>query len=172
MYLERFCEICKIFVLVVIAKFLNVDKICLWLRSVCYSWLWVWIGWPSPLFFWFGSLGLLSLSQHEKKCWMENGTNQIMTSYMMWRTILRVRKKTFLKTGIQTLKHHWKKCVDLKGDYVEKNSCGLMFDYCVIVDLWTFQPPLGIRLKYKITNIIRLKLLWYILCYCFVYNNH
>jgi len=32
------------------------------------------------------------------------------------------QKETFLKTGIQMLKqkHHWKKCVDLKGDYVEK----------------------------------------------------
>jgi len=30
------------------------------------------------------------------------------------------QKETFFKTGIQMLKHLWKKCVDLKGDYVEK----------------------------------------------------
>jgi len=30
------------------------------------------------------------------------------------------QKETFLKTGIQMLKYHWKKCVDLKRDYVEK----------------------------------------------------
>jgi len=36
MYLERFCEICTIFVIVVIAKFLNVDKICLWLQYLLF----------------------------------------------------------------------------------------------------------------------------------------
>ena len=30
------------------------------------------------------------------------------------------QKETFFKTGIQMLKHRWKKCVDLKGDYEEK----------------------------------------------------
>jgi len=29
MYLKRFCEICKIFVIVVIAKLLKVNEICL-----------------------------------------------------------------------------------------------------------------------------------------------
>jgi len=29
-------------------------------------------------------------------------------------------KETLLKTGIQMLKHHWKKCVDPEGDYAEK----------------------------------------------------
>jgi len=36
MYLERFYEICKIFVIVVIAKFLNMDKICLWLQCLLF----------------------------------------------------------------------------------------------------------------------------------------
>jgi len=35
-YLERFCEICKIFVIVAIAKFLNVDEICLWLQCLLF----------------------------------------------------------------------------------------------------------------------------------------
>ena len=41
------------------------------------------------------------------------------------------------------LKHRWKKCVDLKGDYVENYSYEVMFDYCVIVGLQTFQPLLN-----------------------------
>ena len=28
--------------------------------------------------------------------------------------------ESFFTTGIQALQHRWKKCVDLKGDYVEK----------------------------------------------------
>jgi len=30
------------------------------------------------------------------------------------------QKETFFKSGIQMLKHRWKKYVDLKGDHVEK----------------------------------------------------
>ena len=29
---------------------------------------------------------------------------------------------TFLTNGIQALQHQWKKCVDLMGDYVEKET--------------------------------------------------
>ena len=28
--------------------------------------------------------------------------------------------KDFFKNGIETLKHHWQKCIDTEGDYVEK----------------------------------------------------
>jgi len=51
------------------------------------------------------------------------------------------QKETVLKTGIQMLKHHWKKCEGPQRMY-KNNSCRVMFDYYIIVGLRTFQPHL------------------------------
>ena len=93
--------------------------------NVCYSWLWVWIGWPSQYPSYspdFAPSDYNLFPNMKKKNWVENGP-----SYQADHDVISAvddyfegQEETFFKTGIRMLKHCWKKCVDRKGDCANK----------------------------------------------------
>ena len=44
----------------------------------------------------------------------------MMRSYLQLRTFFEDQDESFYTMGIQALQHQWKKCVDRRGDYVDK----------------------------------------------------
>ena len=74
-----------------------------------------------PYFSWFGTIWLFSVPQHEKNhsagkqpTW----TNDEVTSTV--EDFFKDQNESFYTTGIQALQHWWKKCVDCRGDFMEK----------------------------------------------------
>ena len=61
---------------------------------------------------------------------------------------------TFLTNGIQTLQHPWKKYVEHKGDYVEKQTSLFTFHESILISLWTFQLTLSIYLSIYLSIFI------------------
>ena len=60
------------------------------------------------------------LPQHEKNTWLGSSIRPMMRSYLQLRTFFVDQAESFYTTGMQALQHRWKKCVDSRGDYVEK----------------------------------------------------
>ena len=47
-------------------------------------------------------------------------TNDMRSHISEVEDFFEVQNESFYTTGIQALQHRWKKCVDCRGDYVEK----------------------------------------------------
>ena len=87
----------------------------------CCAWLRLWSGWSSSIFTWFGTIWLFSVPQMRRTknphCW-EAISDRSWGHICSWG--LFEEDESFYSTGIQALKHLWKKCVSHRGDYVEK----------------------------------------------------
>ena len=90
----------------------------------CCARLWLWTGWSPSIFSWFGTIWLFFVPHMKKNThtWLGSSIRPMMRSYMylQLRTFSQDQDESFYTTGIQVLQHRWKKCVDRRGDYVEK----------------------------------------------------
>ena len=80
----------------------------------CHQWLWLWTDSTSLLFAWSHSIRLPFIPKFVNRSCLVPILTQMMTPYMQWRTVWTVKKST------KAHQHHWQKCIDTEGDYVEK----------------------------------------------------
>ena len=134
------------------------------------AWRWLWTDWSPSIFSWIGTIRLFLFFNMKKTIttWLRSSIGLIMRSYLQLRTLLRIRMRASVP---QDSKHCntacWKKCVNCRGDYVEKlTKFGQMVDHCIIVGLWTFQPNFIHTWMMKAGKVLApyLKLLWSFKC--------
>ena len=110
-----------------------------------------WLLWVTVALNWLITLHILLTWHHLTTCifcsptWENMGSSfePMMRSYLQLQTCFEDQDKSFYPTGIQALQHRWKKCVDRRGDYVEKQTTfGQIWPRHHSQPRWTFQPTL------------------------------
>ena len=109
----------------------------------CCAWLWLWTGWsPSvlPPSFWFGTIQIFSVPQHENNSWLGSKIGPWWWGHICsWGLFRGLGWELLNHIWMQMLQHRWKRCVDHRSAYVENVPHFTPLHHRIIVSLWTWK---------------------------------